>query len=318
MHDWRWLRRNGPRVLTMQTPSLKSPLNADVAIDSSTQDNGYLQFARENNRLAAKLAAATDVVVLANKKSHNAIIGHGTEGTIHAGSGMVLGTADQLIDNSNVKNIGFNKLGKSTALWIYACHTGAGEKGAQLLFEIANQTECPVYAPNGFIFLNDNGRFSLQTNAKWQVAFPGSNPPDPLPLAPTPEGLLSLAMELPFGGTIPWGGIRSWRSRRRWDRVTKLTYDLKGRPTVHSAQPASEKPMSGSLSSDDARSVVEALGLSGPYRIKGVPGARHTGDLEFDFGDGPTKYIVLNNRLIEEVQTCLFYFTSKDVSTILQ
>jgi hypothetical protein len=295
----------------MPKPQLKSPLNADVAIDSSTNDNGYLKFARKKNPRAGKLDVATGVLVLANKKSLNAIISHGSEGTIHAGSGIGLTTAGQLIDDSNVSKIGFNELGKSTGLRIYACHTGAGGKGAQLLFDIAKQTKCPVYAPTGFIFLDDKGRFSLQTGARWQTAKPSAGgPPSAKPQPPPPQG----SQALPSGGIMSWSEIS-----RPWERVTHLLYDLKRQPTVPCARGTPDKLNCTPLSQVDAQWVVNALGLARAYRIKGAPGALHTGDLEFEFEGAPTKYAfrVLADRLIEDVQTGLFYFTSAAVSSVL-
>ena len=294
----------------MKTPPLKSPLNADVTIDSSKNDNGYLANARLTNPNArAHRDAAVVPINLAYRKSFNAIISHGEVGVICAGSGMSLTTANQLIDINNVTNIGFDKLGVSTAVVIYACHTGAGVAGATLLFEIAKQVKAPVFAPNGFIFLDDKGRFSLQQNAKWQKATQDSGPPQALGEALPPTGLLSL----------PSGGIKSW-SRHPWDRLTQSRYDHKRRLTVPSAQPASEESMSSVLFGGEAQLVIKALGLSGPYRIKGAPGAVVTGDLEFEFENSANTYRfrVFNDRLIEEVETGLFYFTKEAVSSILQ
>jgi len=275
----------------------------------STKDNGYLQLARKYNPEAYKVDEATDVrPALARRKRFNAIIGHGSPGSISAGSGTAFTTADQSIELYNVSSIGFDKLGNSSALWIYACQTGADFEGASLLFEIAKQTQCPVYAPNGLIFLNDNGEFSLQENAGWQVAVPGKGLPPTMPKALPPT-------EPP---SLPSGGIESL-SGRPWPRVSQLTYDLKERRAVERLATERSKSIS---SRGDAQWVVTKLGLAMPYRIKGVPGSQHTGNLLFEFEDGsrePTKgsFRVFNDCLIEDSETGLFYFTSEPVSSVI-
>jgi hypothetical protein len=58
-------------------------------------------------------------------------------------------------------------------LYLFCCNTGAGDKGAQLLYDLANSINATVAAPTGLIIISRNGGFfKLEDHSEWQVARP--------------------------------------------------------------------------------------------------------------------------------------------------
>lgn len=117
--------------------------------------------------------------------------GHGNEGLLETGCGQT-GISDYKTNfittwNRHYYESYFAKLqGKNyPIIYIYSCHTGAGEMGAELLYILAQITGKPVAARTGFTYSNSNGKIWFENGSVWQVATPTGRP-TPIE-APTPH-----------------------------------------------------------------------------------------------------------------------------------
>lgn len=111
------------------------------------------------------------------------IVGFGSEGII------VTGTGDEKHESSTFLSINNATEWKSdlkllmvresvTTLTLCACHTGAGQKGAQLVYDLATALNATVRAPTGLVFFDLYAKeFSLECNAEWQEASPSLTRP---------------------------------------------------------------------------------------------------------------------------------------------
>jgi len=164
----------------MSTPDMKSPLTGCTTIDDA-KPNGYLDNARAGNPLAkangtTKQAASNLLSCSKLPKSSGLanLVGHGCEGDIDTGK-----TAGQCIrfDNINDWKTDMGSLsGQLKELYLFGCSVGAGEDGAQLLFELAKAVNAPVSAPTGLIYCTAQGDFYLHSGAVWQSATPTKQP----------------------------------------------------------------------------------------------------------------------------------------------
>ena len=132
------------------------------------------------------------------KSRHNSkpgplnICGHGSPGSFETGSGQSGWDWDKQINTwnpSNWKPILEELKGKNFPIMtIYSCSTGAGEDGADLLWEMAKSLGRPVRARIGLSYCGGN-RMSYQPGSTWQTAHPNARP---TPIPETPHKIISM------------------------------------------------------------------------------------------------------------------------------
>ena len=181
---------------TIDFDEIKGRMTIDKTPDAVLGQTGYLNLVRT---FFSGMKTHTDTTTLvnnlladanaANTNGSVAIVGHGSSGIIGAGIGRSLGGGPcmnkcigldnetqwvQLFDGLKDKGI--------TNLYLFSCFTGGEDKGAQLLYDLANSINATVAAPTGRILIFQQGRFfKLENNAQWQVAQP-SPAPKPAPI----------------------------------------------------------------------------------------------------------------------------------------
>lgn len=120
------------------------------------------------------------------------IAGHGMAGSFETGAGQTGLDWDKQVNtwNTNMwKPILEELRGRSfPILTIYSCSTGAGEEGADLLWEMAKTINKPVRARTGLTYCGDN-RITYQPGSTWQTAHPSQRP---TPIPETPHKLIEL------------------------------------------------------------------------------------------------------------------------------
>jgi len=159
---------------------------------SSGPDNGA------NNCLASKIwrpkrhGTTKEMVdnLLACGPTQCNIAGHGNAGLLETGSGQDGYNSESDINlwNKFYWEGEFERLATRPApiLSIISCHTGEGEDGADLLYEMAKLLGFPARARTGFAYCGDRG-LTFEANSTWQVATPDHRP-NPI-ASPTPHAL---------------------------------------------------------------------------------------------------------------------------------
>lgn len=287
-------------------PDMTSPLPNCVTIDATL--DAYLDNARAGTRGAypnSSVLTAADglTIALANLKPATqsaSIVGHATEGLIVTGAGQSVGTQDQHISTNN-QNIWRPVLaplnGKITGLFLYGCHIGANDVGAQLLYDLAQIVGAPVYGPTGLIYCDANGNFRLEAEAQWQVATPEAKPqPIAPPHFPSP---LSADVHLHLLNNVV---------RTTLEQVSAAAY---------SPNPAVAQP-DGAVDPGD---LAQEVHWTMPFTPPGQHGAVPTGQLNLSFGFGQRaiqkQFVVYNHTLVQdEDNPGVYYRTSADFRRI--
>ncbi len=216
--------------------------------------------------------------------------GHGNEGLLETGVGQH-GSWDNTkyltVWNAYAWRTELQRLaGKNfPQMFIWSCHTGAGERGADLLFEMAVAMQHPVSGRSGFTYTNGK-KIWFEPNSVWVTATPTQRP-TPVD-APTPHFVGTEAMVCIVnskGGTQEAGS-----STIRSIKVEK------------SATPFSAKKAAATLSGTDGREFGNLIFSSEPERLPGAPMAFVTAWLVVVFDDAGSlfeaKFSVFNNRLV--------------------
>lgn len=108
----------------------------------------------------------------------SSIGGHGNYGYFEVGAGQrPNGSSDNWVGLGNLEKWlpffqppeGGGKMGR---IAIYACYTGAGFEGAQLVWELAQITKRQVLAPTGLVWWSNCYVMKAQPGVKWQFADP--------------------------------------------------------------------------------------------------------------------------------------------------
>jgi hypothetical protein len=169
-----------------------------ATVDKSSNDTDhFLHDVRTRMNLPGHLSTEGAVTNLENclngaeRKAAN-IIGHGCDGCISTGIG------DDLISGAGSNNpcvIRFDnepfwtvlerlKEARVASLTLWGCWTGAGAKGARLLWEVAQLINAPVSAPTGLIHPGlDASHLLVQHASRMQCARPGKPKPPIIPRA---------------------------------------------------------------------------------------------------------------------------------------
>jgi hypothetical protein len=176
---------------TIDFDEIKGRMTIDRSPDTVLGQTGYLNLVRtffsgmkthtDTATLVNNLLADANI---ANTNGFVAIVGHGSSGIIGAGIGRSLQVGPCLNRCISLNNKAqwiqlFEKLKDKgiKSLYLFSCFTGAGNDGAELLYDLANSINATVAAPTGRILIFQQGRFfKLENNAQWQVAQPAPAP----------------------------------------------------------------------------------------------------------------------------------------------
>lgn len=113
------------------------------------------------------------------------LIGHGNVGLIATGGGQCPSMSGQTITARNradwIYQLRRTIFTHTTTLALCSCDTGAGDAGADLLYQLATDADCIVWASTYLVWCDGRGGpVYLDRAARWQVAYPGLRP-DPIP-----------------------------------------------------------------------------------------------------------------------------------------
>jgi hypothetical protein len=253
-----------------------APLPGCVTIDSTTPD-GYLDNARAGNPGAG---ANSDTQTAASNLLHCAkgpstarlasLVGHGDMGLIATGGGPHPAGPNQFIGVTNEAvwaPVLQTLQGAITDLYLYGVNVGAGEAGAQLLYDIARVTGATVWAPTGLLYCSADGNFYLEPGAVWQAATPSQRPnPIPPPTAPLPPAVMAKAR-----AKLSNGGANA--------------FDATG----------------GALDPKSAKALAAEVLWHRPFSPPGQPGGLITGRLRVGAEGGARKsFVIYNHTLLRD------------------
>jgi len=248
-------------------PNMKSPLTGCTTIDSTTPD-GYLDNARAGNPMAGANGttkqAASNLLTCEKAKVTKGLanlVGHGCEGDID--TGKAAGQCIRYDNKDEWEDDMATLVSWVEELFLFGCTVGAGEEGAQLLFELAKVIDAPVSAPTGLIYCNSRGDFRLEDGAVWQRATPNVRPaPIDPPHATQSNSSMDQASFVIAG-------------RRQPVEIKSATYT-----------PYGHAPMSEERSMKLAAEVA----WDQPFTTEDEPGAKVTGHLEVTGVAGDTTF----------------------------
>jgi hypothetical protein len=284
----------------MTAPTMNAPLPACVTIDKFTPD-GYLDNARSGTPGAAAnidtSSAISNLVGCVKGKSPSkfaSIVGHGAMGLIATGGGKRPSGPSQYIGvtNENTWTVPLAALkGQITDLYLYGCQVGAGDDGAQLLFDIAKVVNATVWGPASTIYCDGKGNFTLDPNGVWQSATPAAKP------TPIEPPVLLGAEAMPNEAHIYLLGNQLVLPI---ESLADVTYAPLG-PTETAL-----------LSPDSAESLASEVHWSAPFTPPGEPSGLITGRLKVTFGRGerPLKksFLVYSHALLADEDEAGIYY----------
>lgn len=173
-------------------------------IDSSTNEptSNYLRNARKLDPRAG--AHASTVYAVANLSVQGPILmritGHGAPGIIVTGTGQ--DTVDDRTYMSPKSEPFWGPViarlrGRASMMELWACHTGADQKGALFLSQVANALGAQVRGLTGNVSADPDG-MHFEPGCQWQTARPGQPPPPPI--APPSLRLSQMPLKLAHDG----------------------------------------------------------------------------------------------------------------------
>lgn len=272
-------------------------LGGGVTIDTAVgqYDNGFLACARTG--WSSPLADSNFVQAAQNLASYQVsgeqeagplntkmlvLVGHGNQGVISTGDGMIYRTAQGYISTSNYSAWApyfSNVRGHGIFLTLCGCDCGAGAAGAQFLYQLATLLNMPVQGRTGLVYLRCPGAYiSYENGSVWQVAQPGVLPS---PINP------------------PTGYVQSGLPSELWTART-------GRIDTSSIESASITTIAGrevELDRDQSISLLGQANLDRPMVELGSVAATLTGTIAVKMlveGVGIRQvFLVFNDRLLQ-------------------
>lgn len=238
--------------------------------------------------------------------------GHGNEGFLTTGAGQH-GTQDY---TSNVMLFWsapwwgphFSKLAKKNfpMIYIYSCHSGAGERGADFLFAIAQQTGHPVAGRTGFLYSNSKPSMWYEAGSTWQVATPQARPTPINP--PSPHRLEGVKMS---------GKVTFVEGDKQSPVAPSDILSIEVKLLVGSA--ASERgPIK--ISENLAMAFMQSMCASEPMKMPGLPLAMKTAQVTLAYksksGNSVKEFTIYNDRLAVD-KAGVAYYTSSDFGVLL-
>jgi hypothetical protein len=179
-------------------PDQPISLDGVVTVDSAKNDpllSLVRQASNARNGTVHVFVDSSNTAALVNlqvgQSIPGTIVGHGFAGRINTGCGQDFNVTDdtKFIDTDNQNIWKGVKPGPRNLklLTLCGCHTGADQKGVDLLHLIANTFGVTVRAPTGWVYAGVGGRDPhMHPDSRWQQVGPGEQPPAPIP-APRPQ-----------------------------------------------------------------------------------------------------------------------------------
>lgn len=276
-----------------------------ATIDNSTNDNGYLQYARQNNPQAGRHNSTQEAANnLPGGDTNKAIVGHGNRALIVTGTGQSASDPKKYIylyNQSDWQTPLSALKGQCTTLYLYACHPGTSSEGADFLYNIARVVNCTVLGPTGFIYINAQGYFTLEAKSTWQSATP-THRPNPIE-APTPYFTIMVdALTI-----VIQGKPREYA----WDDIVSFSFI----PLLRN--PENREP-AVTVQGYEAQLILRRINLAEPFIPPGVPAALITGRIIIKFRDVTKSFKVLNDLMLEdEEHPEIHYNCSKDFASTM-
>jgi hypothetical protein len=227
--------------------------------------------------------------------------GHGNVGFFETGAGQKLPYADGIYVfgwNQFAWGPQFQRLAPRNyaMMTIWACDTGQGQDGADLLFAIAKCVGCPVRASSGEVITNGQNIW-LEPNAVWVTATPTMRP---TPVGPPHHVMLERDSDTIF--TMEGSGRAMKISLENISEIRIERYGLGGTKRVDR------------LSGVAARALAWRLFGTKPFKLPGSPLAFVTAqaDLTISMGKGKgtrkRTFIIYNDRLVYDTMSHDAYF----------
>lgn len=233
--------------------------------------------------------------------------GHGNEGFLETGYGQN-GNPDWNTNflatwNSFAWRPFIEKLaGKNFPIvYIYSCHSGAGERGADFLFQLAQTIGRPVAGRTGFTYSNNRPQVWFENGSVWQVATPDRRP-TPIE-APTPHFTKSTQIIFSNG-----------KSMEQLNENEILEVKIKKFELTEIV-----RTQQMGFTAEFSKSIVKELFIAEPFKIDGTLLAikTHTISIKTKSRDTPYLFDVYNQRLIGD-KFGNYYYLSEAGKAILK
>jgi hypothetical protein len=195
----------------------------------------------------------------------------------------------------------FKRLAGKNFPWlrIWSCHSGAGQSGADFLFEIAKVIGKPVMGNTGFLYSNSKCKIWMENGAVWQVATP-TNKPKPID-SPTPH--LTVAPQ-PMQNIFQIG-----EAEIPLDKIESISLEFFSHENPPRTEALTDKEVAGS--------ILEELITSPQFDLPGAPAAFKTCKLSLKSSKGEITLDVFNDRLIVDVKSETAIYVGSHLSSLI-
>jgi hypothetical protein len=243
----------------------------------------------------------------ANASSVGVVTGHGHAGLLCTGGGNQCNTAGTMMGLFNRpawEQAAAKLLNQFSAVLLLGCSVGAGQEGADFLFEVAKVINMPVAAPTHWVWC-EPGKISLDKDAHWQQATPQNKPKViPRPAAkPDPPGKKA------YGLSIEGKPVQVAAS------AVKVT-DFKAMLFTGGLMVLRPAP------AGTASQMLQFIDFENPLINPGVPAAMVTATIDLDvrINDRLTRktFKVYNDELVQDsAQRGVYYNTTASFARLL-
>lgn len=261
-----------------------------------------------NSRIKSNIDTENEIELFGNGNLN--IGGHGNEGQLETGYGQngtvdyktnFLGTWNQFYWEPHFKKL----IGKNfPIIYIYSCHTGAGSRGADFLYQMARVIGKPVAGRTGFTYSNNRRRIWFENGSVWQVALPDRRP-TPID-SPTPH-FTKLNM-LKFSNGKEFIEINE-------DNIKQVSF------SKNSFYTAGINVTQFNSDIEINKSMLKSFFASEPFEIDGELSAIITGNLTIVVGDSKGEstfqFDIYNDRLIGD-KFGNYYYSDSLIYSIMQ
>jgi len=272
-------------------------------------DNGFLQCVSEvlrpDYRHSATPEAFENLLRQPDSSAIAVIAGHGEPGLICTGTGDSCNENTD-VDSSNENNwkgSARSLQGKFRNLLLLGCNIGAEQKGADLLYMMAQDTQMRVVASTGLIWC-DRATSSVypQSGARWQSAGPASKP-SPLP---RPVYTIAAAKANAIWSFKVSGEFRSVSP----DAITVTAFQFIG---------TGRRGEFRDLDRTRALSLLRLIDLAHPFVTSAIPGGVITAKFAIEFAVGgrtvEKHFVIYNDEIVNDLDDRqVFYRTDTRLS----